>query len=782
MMHSLAAARIHRGGGALLCSLTLAPGICRAGAAGALPGPDLAPSPWLIVLGLAGLAGVALLGLLFLFGDAGARRRRRLLRERLDRLDLPAAVSGIDGKVEWANRAMRADYGAGPGDIVRRLGGGLEVDAGLVYRLAIRAREMGFAIEPVRRLPGEEMAILAARFEVPDRLVWTVFPPGRLPKIALDGGAGPYEAAPFAHLRIGGAGNASANTHFRKVFGDPGDLPEDFARIAQTLGWSVCLLPRDDGESRLSSVYVVPAAGEGEDEDEDARDIFVFQVAVGDMASAATATLEAVPVALVQFDFEGRMLWCNTPAREMLGRDLPPGIALADLVEPLGRPLDALIAEAIAKTRGRREMVRLTGGAVETFLQISLTSVTLDATPCLLAVLSDASELRLLEDKFAQSQKMEAVGKLAGGVAHDFNNVLTAISGHSDLLLLGKDALHPDYSDLMQVRQNTHRAAALVRQLLAFSRKQTLNPVLLSVQDVVSDSQYLLNRLIGEKVTLKVEHGRDLGAVRADQQQLEQALMNLVVNARDAMPKGGTVTIATRNLTLDDRNPTQGIDVPAGDYIEISVSDNGTGIDPQLIDRVFDPFFTTKPVGEGTGLGLSTVYGIVKQSGGYIFAENRPEGGARFRILLLRAIPGADEVPRRRDPPPVDRGDLTGEGAVLLVEDEDPVRSFASRALRLRGYEVFEAASAEKAMEILSDTANHVDVLVSDVVMPGMDGPTFAVQACRMRPGLRVVFISGYAEDSFRRNLGDHDFLFLAKPFSLNDLTAIVKQALDQGT
>ena len=768
---------MRRGGGALLFALTLAPGICHAGEIGPLAVPDVADGPWPIVLGLAGLASVAPLSVLFLFGDVSARRRRRLLRERLEKLDLPAAVSGVDGKLEWTNRAMRAAYGDGPGDIVQRLGGGIEVDPGLIYRLANRAREMGFTIEPVRSLPSEDMAILSARFDVPDRLVWTVFPPDRLPNIALDGGAGPYETAPFAHLRIDGSGNASANRQFRKVYGDPGDLPEGFPPSAQALASGVCLLPRQGGETRLSHIFVVPAAGD----DEDARDIFIFPVAEGDTASAATSTLEAVPVALVQFDFEGRMLWCNTPAREMLGRDLPPGIALADLVEPLGRPVDALIAEAIADTRGRREMVRLPSGAVQTFLQISLTSVTLDAKPCLLAVLSDASELRLLEDKFAQSQKMEAVGKLAGGVAHDFNNVLTAISGHSDLLLLGKDALHPDYSDLMQIRQNTHRAAALVRQLLAFSRKQTLNPALLSVQDVVSDSQYLLNRLIGEKVTLTMEHGRDLWAVRADHQQLEQALMNLVVNARDAMPNGGMVTIATRNSTLEDQNPTQGVDIPAGDYVEISVSDNGAGIEPHLIDRVFDPFFTTKPVGEGTGLGLSTVYGIVKQSGGFIFAENRPEGGARFRILLLRAYPGVDDVPRRRDPPAADRRDLTGEGAVLLVEDEDPVRSFASRALRLRGYEVFEAASAEEAMKLLSDTANHVDVLVSDVVMPGMDGPTFAVQARQMRPGLRVVFISGYAEDSFRRNLGDHDFLFLPKPFSLTDLTAKVKEALDQG-
>jgi two-component system cell cycle sensor histidine kinase/response regulator CckA len=777
MMHPFAAAHLGRSGGALLCALILAPGICHAEVAGAQPVEGTAGGPWLIVLGLAGLAGVVLLGLLFLFGDAGTRRRRRLMRERLDRLDLPAAVSGVDGKLEWVNRAMRAAYGDGPGDIVGRLGARLALDASLIYRLAKRAREMGFAIEPVRRLPDEGLAILSARFDVPDRLVWTILPPDRLPTITLDAVADPYEAAPFSHLLIDGSGIACANKHFRKVFGDPGDLPEDFPRSTQALACGRRLLPGRDGETRLRNICVVPAAGD----DEDARDVFFFPAAEGDTTSAVTSTLEAVPVALVQFDFEGRMLWCNTLARDMLGRDLPPGVALADLVEPLGRPLDVLIAEAIADTRGRHEMVRLPGGAVETFLQISLTSVTLDATPCLLAVLTDASELRLLEDKFAQSQKMEAVGKLAGGVAHDFNNVLTAISGHSDLLLLGKDAMHPDYSDLMQVRQNSHRAAVLVRQLLAFSRKQTLNPVLLSVQDVVSDTQYLLNRLIGEKVTLILEHGRQLWAVRADHQQLEQALMNLVVNARDAMPDGGEVTIATRNLTVEDQNPVQGVDIPAGDYVEISVTDNGTGIDPYLIDRVFDPFFTTKPVGEGTGLGLSTVYGIVKQSGGFIFAENCPEGGTRFRILLLRATPGAVDVPRRREQTESDRGDLTGEGAVLLVEDEDPVRSFASRALRLRGYDVFEAASAEEAMKYLSDAANHVDVLVSDVVMPGMDGPTFATHARRLRPGLRVVFISGYAEDSFRRNLGDHDFLFLAKPFSLTDLTAKVKEALDQG-
>jgi two-component system cell cycle sensor histidine kinase/response regulator CckA len=499
--------------------------------------------------------------------------------------------------------------------------------------------------------------------------------------------------------------------------------------------------------------------------------------ATGAGQGESVTALEAVPVALIQLDLDGRVRWHNRLAREMIGRDMEPGIPLAELVISLGRTLPVLLADAASDAHGRREMLRLRG-EVESFLQISVTRVALDGRPTLLAVLSDASELRQLEDKFVQSQKMEAVGKLAGGVAHDFNNVLTAISGHSDLLLLGKDAQHPDYSDLVQIRQNTHRAAALVRQLLAFSRKQTLNPALLSVQDVVSDIQYLLNRLIGERVTLVLEHGRDLAPVRADQQQLGQALMNLVVNSRDAMPNGGTVTIATRNHRIAENSAHQGFEIPAGDYVEIAVADQGTGIEPHVLDRVFDPFFTTKPQGEGTGLGLSTVYGIVKQSGGYIFAENRAKGGACFRIVLPRAHPAATDTPVPREAPAAERRDLTGKGAILLVEDEDPVRSFASRALRLRGYEVCEAASAEEAMEMIDDPAIRIDLLVSDVVMPGTDGPTLAAHARRKRPGLRVVFISGYAEDSFRRNLVEHDFLFLAKPFSLVELTAKVKEAI----
>jgi len=735
-------------------------------------------SGWLIALGLVGAGYLAALLLLAVYGVAGARHRRRLLQARLNRLEFPALISGMNGKVQWTNRAFRAagwgSSGDGQDEVTACLAGAVAIDAALIYRLARRAREIGFALEPVPDTPGEGTVVVTVQLDLPEHLVWTLCPPDRLPEMSGADDAGRFDPAPLAHLQIDATGHRTANQKFRNMFGDPAVLPDG---LPQTQDEGTCgrfLLRRKDGVEQLCQVSVFATGGDGNP----ARDMFISPASEGTPESNATAVLKVVPVALAQFDLDGRMLWCNSLAQDILGPDVVSGASLTDMVEPLGRPIDSLAVAAAADPDGRREMVRLRRDGHETFLQITLTPVALDGHRILLAVLSDASELRLLEDKFAQSQKMEAVGKLAGGVAHDFNNVLTAISGHSDLLLLGKDALHPDYSDLMQIRQNTHRASALVRQLLAFSRKQTLNPALLSVQDVVSDTQYLLNRLVGETVTLTLEHGRGLGSVRADYQQLEQALMNLVVNARDAMPGGGTIAIATRNLLLAERMVTQGVDIPAGAYVEISVSDEGSGIEPALLAQVFEPFFTTKALGEGTGLGLSTVYGIVKQSGGYVFAENRCEGGARFRILLPRVEPGAEGPP----PPPAiadgDRRDHTGTGRILLVEDEGPVRSFASRALTLRGYEVFAAASAEEATTFLAQSADQVDLLISDVVMPGMDGPTFAATARKMRPGLRVIFISGYAEGSFRRNLVDHDFLFLPKPFSLTDLTAKVKEAL----
>ncbi|OYW59917.1 MAG: hypothetical protein B7Z31_05010 [Rhodobacterales bacterium 12-65-15] len=362
-------------------------------------------------------------------------------------------------------------------------------------------------------------------------------------------------------------------------------------------------------------------------------------------------------------------------------------------------------------------------------------------------------------------------------MAHDFNNLLTAISGHCDLLLLrhGRDA--PDFADLEQIRQNSNRAAALVGQLLAFSRKQTLKPERLDVEDVLGDLTHLLNRLLVEKVDLRLSHpGREAGPclIRADRRQLEQVLVNLVVNARDAMPEGGLITIETTALTLTEGLERDRATVPPGDYCLIRVTDSGIGIAPENLRKIFEPFFTTKRPGEGTGLGLSMAYGIVKQSGGFIFATSEPGKGSIFELYF----PAAGPDMAAPAPPPEPRRTLVrqGDGVVLLVEDEAPVRAFASRALRLRGYTVLEAASGEEALEVLQDQSLEVDVFVSDVVMPGLDGPAWVRQALQDRPEVRVIFMSGYAEDALAEDQARvPNAVFLPKPFSLNDLTATVQ-------
>jgi two-component system, cell cycle sensor histidine kinase and response regulator CckA len=698
------------------------------------------------------------------------------LADQIEGREWPVVATRHDGRVIAANWAMR-ESAAPRRTVLEMLEPLLGTTAAEIYRLSRIAVRDGLALEWFTARESGGSMMVAVQPTSRKRLVWQLMPASRLGASVPGGLAHRYEALPFGYVRLSPGDGAVTNGIFRAQFSEAAlQLLREQVDSGVFSGGRV-LLPGPAEEDRLALAAISTERSAGGA----THEIFLFipDTETGAHLSAAE-TLEAIPVSLVQLDLEGRLLWGNAQARAMIGAKFALGAMLDDFVQPLGRSLDSLLNEVRSgRDGGSGEMVRLLDANYDTFAQVSLTRMTLQGQPCLMAVLTDASELRLLEDKFAQSQKMEAVGKLAGGVAHDFNNVLTAISGHCDLLLLRKDASHPDFSDLMQIRQNANRAATLVRQLLAFSRKQTLQPKLLSVQDVVTDTLYLLDRLIGETITLSLDHGRDLGSVRADHQQLEQALMNLVVNARDAMPNGGTVTIATRNVAIAIEEQKRGVSIPAGEYVEISVSDSGHGIEPHLIDRVFDPFFTTKPKGEGTGLGLSTVYGIVKQSGGYIHAENRETGGAKFTILLPRAYAQKSELVRPAPAPVQPAPDLTGQGAVMLVEDEAPVRAFASRALKLRGYKVIEAESAEDAMALLSKDDETIDVLVSDVVMPGMDGPTFAGKARKLRPNLRVIFISGYAEESFRRNLVDSDFLFLSKPFSLNELTAKVKVAMD---
>lgn len=387
----------------------------------------------------------------------------------------------------------------------------------------------------------------------------------------------------------------------------------------------------------------------------------------------------------------------------------------------------------------------------------------------------DTTEQKTLKENFAQSQKMQAIGQLAGGVAHDFNNVLTAIIGYSDLLLANHRPTDPSFQDIMQIKQNANRAAGLVRQLLAFSRRQTLRPQVLQLGDVMSELMNLMRRLVGEKIELDLRHGRDLWLVKADINQFEQVIINLVVNARDAMPSGGLIKLSTRNVGAAECASFQEDVLLPGDYVAITVSDNGTGIPDEVKEKIFEPFFTTKEVGKGTGLGLSMVYGIVKQTEGYVFCDSEVGRGTTFTILLPRHVANvADEPVKKEEAKAVT--DSTGHGTILLVEDEEAVRAFGARALTTRGYTVLEAGSGLEALEIVEANKGAIDLVVSDVVMPEMDGPTMFGELRKRGVTAKVIFVSGYAEDAFAKNLPEgEDFGFLPKPFSLKQLIEAVK-------
>jgi two-component system cell cycle sensor histidine kinase/response regulator CckA len=403
----------------------------------------------------------------------------------------------------------------------------------------------------------------------------------------------------------------------------------------------------------------------------------------------------------------------------------------------------------------------------------------------LILYLMDLTEQKNLELQFVQSQKMQAVGQLAGGVAHDFNNLLTAMNGFCDLLLLRFRPGDQSFGDLMQIKQNANRAASLVRQLLAFSRQQTLQPRVIDVSEVLGELSHLLNRLLGETVELKLYHGRGLGRVKVDPGQLEQVIINLAVNARDAMSRSGALTIRTENVDLDEPIQREAERVPAGSYVRIEVTDDGAGIPPEIIGRIFEPFFSTKDVGSGTGLGLSMVYGIVTQTGGFVLVDSTIGVGTRFSIYLPRWLDkGEEETARTVQPEPVVPRDLTGAGTVLLVEDEAPVRMFTVRALQNKGYTVLEAKSGDAALEILAEPSTPpIDLVITDVMMPRMDGPTLIEHIRARLPTVKVIFISGYAEETFAKRIEPGTAVhFLPKPFSLKELAAKVKEIMSAGT
>ena len=512
------------------------------------------------------------------------------------------------------------------------------------------------------------------------------------------------------------------------------------------------------------------------------------QLAIGANASAHIKSLiSLLPVGLALVDRDGRFVQMNNAfARAAQVDPGQPPLYPGDLVV---REDKAAVADAVRKfangaTHSADMAIRLKDHPDEPVALTIAGARGLGDAAVLLSLKDNGEETRLKRE-VAQATKMQAVGQLAGGVAHDFNNILTAIIGHCDLMLMRHSPGDSDYDDIQQIRANSNRAANLTRHLLAFSRQQTLRPQVLQLPDVISEVSNLLKRLMGETVKLEVHHGRNLGPVRADPGQLEQVVVNLAVNARDAMLSkdpngGGTLTITSRAVSIAEVRKLGSDILPVADYSVLEVSDTGTGIPADVLHKIFEPFFTTKEVGKGTGLGLSTVYGIVKQSGGYIFADSKPGQGATFTIYFpVHTAGGAITAPDKPAPAaPKDKpADLWGTGTILLVEDEDMVRTVAERALTRQGYTVLTAEHGEAALELLA-RSDRPDLLISDVVMPTMDGPTMVRHARERYPDLPILFMSGYAEEQLRKSIDLDNVAFLAKPFSVQQLAEAARDVL----
>ncbi|MBL4717628.1 MAG: response regulator [Erythrobacter sp.] len=509
------------------------------------------------------------------------------------------------------------------------------------------------------------------------------------------------------------------------------------------------------------------------------------------------ALLSALPLGLALTDRDGRFLFANKAflrAVERVDRGLPQFPSDLVVREDKAALADTVRRFAKGATASGDMAVRLANDKEEP-VSIGLAGVRGLGDAAVLLSISDSSEEKRLRRQVAQATKMQAVGQLAGGVAHDFNNVLTAIIGYCDLMLLRHTPGDSDYDDIQQIKANSNRAASLTRQLLAFSRQQTLRPVVLQLPDVVSEVSQLLKRLMGEKVEFSVRHDRELGSVRADPQQLEQVIINLAVNARDAMQMNaikrgkqdwkGSLTLATRRVSARDVRK-MGIDImPADDYTVLIVQDTGGGIPDEHLNKIFEPFFTTKEQGKGTGLGLSTVYGIVKQSNGFIFADNvqGPDGtliGARFTMYLPVHKGELPAIMRREEPEETNATEWSAGGNLLLVEDEDMVRAVAERALARAGYTVTTAADGEEGLGAIANGTTEFDLIVSDVVMPTMDGPAMARAIRKVKPKIPILFMSGYAEEQLRNEIDIEDMHFIPKPFSVQQINAKVAEVLSE--
>ena len=682
----------------------------------------------------------------------------------------PCLVTDAEGAVVGVNEAARAAR-ADPADRVtvsRFLAGRFANPAAITERLRERAAADGAAREDVASRRGL-LRVTVSRLSSAGFL-W------RVDEIGAGESQVDAEADALPTLTASRAGTIlRMNEAMRQLVGGRARTLDRIFRDKAIVSGRPHWVETVDGLAR-AIVCETPAGG-------DRRRLHVLAMSMEAEAPAGADDwpfFDDLPVPLLRIAPGGAVELSNRRSRELLSDAIEEGTRLHELVEGLGRSVAGWIDDAFdGRGLGHAEMLRARRSPTEVYLQVTLGRVATRNGPRLMAVLTDATELKTLEAQFVQSSKMQAIGQLAGGVAHDFNNLLTAISGYCGFLKLRHDQGDPDYGDIVQIEQNANRAASLVGQLLAFSRKQNLQPETLDLRDTLSDLAHLLNRLVGEKVRITLSHDPALHPIRADKRQLEQVLMNLVVNARDALPEGGEIRIETENRRLGEPLMRDRAEVPPGEYVVLRVIDEGIGIPPDKLMKIFEPFFTTKRPGEGTGLGLSTAYGIVKQTGGYIFADSVVGEGTTFTLMLpAQTQPLALAPAKPVDPAPMEPV-VVGEGVVLLVEDEAPVRELVSRALRLRGYTVIEAECAEDALEILQDEELRIDLFVTDVIMPGMDGPTWVREALRARPDTKVVFVSGYAEDALDDAEGTiPNSVFLPKPFSLPDLANTVQRQL----
>ncbi len=792
---------------------------------------------------LAILAGLAVIGVFCLFAGAvgilhfGQRQARNdVTKAFADNLPQGALIADSGGRVLYANAAYRSLLGLdaeAPVPSPDRAFGGNPHLAEPIFRLA-RAAQQGRALKEEFRLPppgeGEDDASITPRWF---RISVQPMPPD--PRSGRKGALTVWqvdeitqerarEEESFAKVQAAIAYLDNAPAGFFTADAD-GNIEYLNATLAQWLGLDLSevairplklaqIMPPDSaaliaGASRVNQhgtarrfdvdlvkadgtslpvriLHRLPRGGSGA-----LAHSLVLARGPGEAEQAGAAELRfarlfhSAPIAIATVDAQGFISATNAAFARLFGDACsePKKVRLETLVEPESRHGLRRVLEAALARQGRIDPVDIVfagGGERSGRIYLSPIEQAEGEGEAAIAYAIDTTEQRALEMQIAQSQKMQAVGQLAGGIAHDFNNMLTAIIGFSDFLLMNHRPTDPAFQDIMNIKQNANRAAGLVRQLLAFSRQQTLRPQVLQLGDVLSELSILLGRLLGENIELKLEPGRDLWPVKADLHQFEQVIVNLAVNARDAMPDGGKLVIRTANIDEAASRDLGVRHIPPGEYVLIEVSDTGIGMSPEVMQKIFEPFFSTKEIGRGTGLGLSTVYGIVKQTGGYIFPESEPGKGTTMRVYLPRYVESATEaeqakIERKAEKPK----DLTGRGTVLLVEDEDAVRSFAARALGQRGYNVLEATTGAEALEVFAHHKGEVDLVVSDVIMPEMDGPTLMQTLRRERPDLKIIFISGYAEDAFRKHLAENeDFMFLQKPFDLKELAAAVKAAL----